>query len=150
MIVHNDEGEVLLVRHSYRLPGIWTLPAARLGRREGPVATARREVQEEVRCALENATLVEFENTAALEDLSLRDPRFQTYVVDGSTRFSPSPDLAEIDEAAFFPLDALPTPLDQHSRRRLERWALRRSYPIPVPAFVRLEYLEAWSGRGGV
>lgn len=140
VIVQNERGHVMLVRHSYRWPEHWMLPSGRMGRRENPVVTAGRELKEEVDCSLENGKLVELEDTAALED-ALRDHRFQTYLVAGSTRFVPTPDLREIDEAAFFPLSGLPEPIDALSQLRLSRWILRNSFSIPVPAFVRPEYL---------
>lgn len=140
MIVQNENGEVLLVRHSYRLQGIWTLPTARIGRRENPVATAQRELEEEVSCSLENAKLVELENATSFSE-ALWDERFQTFIVDGSTAVAPTPDLREIEAAAFFPLAKLPRAIDELAQTRLERWKARKSFPIPVPAFVRLEYL---------
>ena len=135
VIVQNELGQIMLVRHSYREPDIWMLPAGRMTRNETPISAARRELHEEVGCNLDDAQLIEF------EDEEFWDSRFHTFVVGGSTRAIPSPDLREIDQVAFFDLSGLPEPLDEFTALQLARWQLRNSFPIPVPAFIRPEHL---------
>lgn len=137
MIVENEHGHILLVRHSYCEPESWMLPAGRMGRRERPTVAAGRELHEEVNCVLENARLVEF------EDASYWGRRYRTYIVGGVTRVVPQADLREIEEAAFFPLFELPETVSEPTLARLERWQLRNSLALPVPAFIRHDYLKA-------
>jgi len=137
MIVENDRGHVLLVRHSYCEPESWMLPGGRMKRSEAPVPAAQRELGEEVSCDLENARLLEYEDT------EFWGKRYTTFIVGGRSSVTPSPDLREIEEAAFFPLSALPESTSEPTRVRLERWRLRNSFSFPVPAFVRLDYLCA-------
>lgn len=46
-VVLNDAGDVLLLRHTYRLEWAWGLPAGWLRGREDPVAAVGRELEEE-------------------------------------------------------------------------------------------------------
>jgi ADP-ribose pyrophosphatase YjhB (NUDIX family) len=136
VIVQNELGQIMLVRHSYRAPDVWMLPSGRMGSGEAPIAAATRELKEEVGCNLDDAQLIEF------EDEEFWDPRFHTFVVGGLTSVTPNADLREIDQAAFFNLSELPEPLDEFTAMQLARWQLRNSFPIPVPAFVRPEHLS--------
>lgn len=136
VIVQNEEGQVLLVRHSYLAPETWMLPAGKMNRREHPLAAAEREIEEEVRCKLSAVRLLEFEDT------EFWGRRHTTFIVAGTCGVTPDPDLREIDEAAFFHLSDLPASMCDPTRSRLERWRERCSIPFEVPAFVRLEYVQ--------
>jgi ADP-ribose pyrophosphatase YjhB (NUDIX family) len=135
MIIEDRRGRVLLVRHTYLEPQTWMLPAGRMGRRERPLAAAEREIVEEVGCQSADISLLEF------EDAEFWGQRHRTYIYWGTTDERPTIDFREIAEAAFFPLSELPD-LNEPTLERLRRWSYRRSFPAPVPAFVRPEYLE--------
>jgi ADP-ribose pyrophosphatase YjhB (NUDIX family) len=135
VIAKNSAGHILLVRHSYRHKGLWTLPSGIVGSGEPPVEAAERELREEVRCVLQKATVVEY------EDLVWLGVRYRMYIIGGETDLAPIADMREVEEAAFFPLTDLPSSFEESCRERLERWELRNSMPIKVPAFVRLEYV---------
>ncbi len=51
VLVFDATGQLLLVRHSYGF-GSWTLPGGGLRKSEDPAIAARREVSEELGCAL--------------------------------------------------------------------------------------------------
>ena len=51
VVVFNEAGRVLLVRHSYG-PAVWAVPGGGVGRREDPAAAAAREMREELGCEL--------------------------------------------------------------------------------------------------
>lgn len=140
VITRNAAGEVLLVQHSYRHRGIWTLPSGVMGEDELPIDAASRELREELRCELTRASVLEYDYWDDGRD------RWRTIVVAGETNATPTPDLREVDAAEFFPLYALPAALEGESRRRLERLQLRATLPIEVPPFVKLEYAAAQYG----
>lgn len=48
LIVHNEAGGILLVRHTYRTPSFWELPGGIMQGRETIEEAARRELKEEV------------------------------------------------------------------------------------------------------
>lgn len=145
LIVQNEVGHVLLVRHSYCEPETWMLPAGRMSRKESPLAAASRELLEEVACVLKEARVIEFEDTPYW---GIRD---NTFIIGGMADLLPKADLREIEEAAFFPVDELPPTASKPTLARLERWQLRNSLPFHAPAFVRLEYLATryHVSRGG-
>lgn len=105
------DGEVLLVRHTYR-PG-WFFPGGMVNRREMLQDAARREAREETGVEVHSLELLGVYTSIA------------RYVTDhvaafvasaGDTRGAPD---HEIAEAAWFPLDALPPGVDPSVPRRL-------------------------------
>ena len=108
-----DDREVLLVRHSYA-PG-WILPGGGVERGESLVSAARRELDEEAGIA---AT-----GLLALHGVFLNDAQFQgdhvaVFSLRAFTRraFTPT---AEIREARFFPVNALPEGTSGGTARRI-------------------------------
>ncbi len=114
-VVRDDDGRVLLVRHTY-LPG-WYLPGGGVDPGETVAAAARREVAEETGVAtLGEPRLVGLYLNARV---SRRD-HVALLVFDRPvgrpTLRAPS---MEIAETGFFPLDALPEEATAATRRRL-------------------------------
>ncbi len=103
ILAFDAAGRVLLVRHSYHLPGRWLLPSGGLSRGEDPATTAARELAEETGCVLLNATWI-------TTDLRVMPGGWRNRVelVAGQTFGEPRADGREIAEAAFFSLDSLP------------------------------------------
>jgi 8-oxo-dGTP diphosphatase len=99
-VVRNDDGHVLVLRHTYRPSVPHGVPSGWLKRGETVGEAMRREVAEET--GLE----VEFRRVLRV-DTGERPTRLDVWLeyelVGGS--FRPS---AEVSEAAFFPLDRLP------------------------------------------
>ena len=108
-------GRLLLIRHSYG-SGLWMPPGGGLGRREGAIASALRELREETACALEDAIEI------AVAEEGLHGARNRVHVIAGRTGDAPRPDGREVIEARFFPVDALPALLPAHLRRDLPGW----------------------------
>jgi 8-oxo-dGTP pyrophosphatase MutT (NUDIX family) len=104
--------DVLLVKHTYGDQTSWVLPGGRMKRGERPVQTAQREMEEELGLTLRRPRVVH------------RFPereggrRETVYCVLGQAD-SPVPDLnlAELRDAAWFPLAALPPEADARTRR---------------------------------
>ncbi|MFA9200548.1 MAG: NUDIX domain-containing protein [Cypionkella sp.] len=112
------EGRLLLVRHSYG-PAAWALPGGGMGKGETPEGAARRELAEEVGCALENAQVF-----ATLEE-TLSGAPHTAYLVSGRTLDRPQPDGREVVEAKFCPLHSLPEPLSPLASARIAAWKAR-------------------------
>ena len=101
VIARDEEGRVLLVRHSYGTR-TWSFPGGGRKQGEDPAVAARREFAEELGC-----------NLGPLRFVGHLDIPYQgatnavdvfTALVDGS----PRPDGVELTHAAFFARDALP------------------------------------------
>jgi 8-oxo-dGTP pyrophosphatase MutT (NUDIX family) len=110
------EGNVLLVRHTYRKA--WYLPGGGIKRGETLEQAARREAQEEC-----GASLGQLELLGAYTD-------FEEYKTDQVVLFSGN-DFSltgssdhEIEEMAFFPFDNLPVDITPGTRRKIEAFAL--------------------------
>jgi ADP-ribose pyrophosphatase YjhB (NUDIX family) len=117
VVAIDGEGRVFLVRHSYG-SGRWALPGGGLGRGEDPDACARREMREELDCALEDLELAaEFEEP-------LYGSRHRAFVFTARFAGEPRIDGREIVEGGWFALDALP-----HDLVRFAAYRLRRVFP---------------------
>jgi ADP-ribose pyrophosphatase YjhB (NUDIX family) len=101
VIAIDDAGRVFLVRHGYG-SGRWSLPGGGLGRREDPQACARREIREELGCALEQVML------AAQFDEVLHGAPHRAFVVTARFAGEPRVDGREVIDSGWFALDALP------------------------------------------
>lgn len=115
VLVTDLEGRLLMVRHSYGPQG-WALPGGGVNRGEGPEDTARREVAEEVGCALEGVRVLE-----RLEEV-ISDSPHVSWVLTATTLDRPRPDGREILEARFFPTHSLPEPMTRLARARIDAW----------------------------
>lgn len=115
VLVLDMQGRLLLVRHSYG-PGGWALPGGGMARGEEPLDAARREVREEVGCALDAVEV--FERI----DETISSSPHTAWLVTGRTQDHPRPDRREVIEARFFPLHSLPEPLTRLTRKRVEAW----------------------------
>lgn len=113
VIALDGQGRVLLVRHAYG-SGRWSLPGGGLGRNEDPEACARREMREELGCALEDVKLIaEFEER-------LHGALHRAFVFTAHLVGEPRPDGRELVEIGWFARDALPPGLVGLARRRLQ------------------------------
>jgi ADP-ribose pyrophosphatase YjhB (NUDIX family) len=112
-MVFNDRGELLLVRNSYGPSHLFVLPGGGIGRGEDPAAAAAREVKEETGLEMRALELVAVYVSAA------EGKRDSIHLFRGRADGVPRPDGVEVDEAAFFPLDALPEATSAATRRRV-------------------------------
>lgn len=113
LVLKNQDSEVLLVRHSY-VPG-WLLPGGGVERGETAVEAAIREVREEAGIiAAEEPHLLGLYNN----DAQFRGDHVACFILRQFTAgpFTPG---AEIAEAGFFPVAALPDATTSGTRRRL-------------------------------
>lgn len=126
-VIRNADGDVLLLRHTYRGRWPWGAPSGFVEHREQPIDAMRREIQEETGFEVELApTPTLFINT----DRPLLNIVFRGTYISGA--FVPGP---EISEARFFPVHALP-PLEP-SAAWLLRSVLEERDDHPASARVR-------------
>jgi len=117
VLVRDERGRVLFIRHSYGPPG-WALPGGGIVGNEPPAEAARREIREELGLTLPDLDLLD----TFTETVSGAPQTAHVFVAraDGD----PTPDGREVVEARFFAPDAVPGPISALTRRRLD--ALRK------------------------
>lgn len=114
------EGRLLLVRHRYGRSDLWMLPGGGIARGEAPADAVTREVREETGCRLTDVAPIA---TLAARAEGRRDT---VYLFGAKTADLPVVDGAELAEARFFALDALPDAVSPATLRRIAEWQGRR------------------------
>lgn len=115
-IVINDDGHVLLLRHTYGRSG-WIFPGGGVERRETIEHSLIRELDEEA--GIEVTGPLELLGIYSNEHVFPGD-HVAIYVVRAWRRLRPMAPSTEIAELGFFALDALPEGTTDGTRRRLE------------------------------
>ena len=118
--ITNPKGELLLLRHSYG-PKVWALPGGGLKPGEDPAECAKREVAEELGLELDAITAL-----GTIEETLSGSPH-TAHLFTGLASKTPAPDKREVVEARFFSTNALPEPLGEVTRRRIDAWRARSS-----------------------
>ena len=116
-LIVDDEGRVLLVRHSYGRPA-WHLPGGGVKRRESLLQALRRELKEEVGIELDNQPKLLGAYSNMREGKS---DHIAVFVVDQWRRDHDAHD-NEIAAAEFFGPGDLPETATPGTRRRLAEW----------------------------
>lgn len=114
-VVHDEAaGTVFLIRHTY-VPG-WQLPGGGVEAGETALLALARELSEEGNIELSSPPALQsihFNRRASRRD------HVALYLATGFRQAAPKQPDAEIAEAGFFPLDALPEGTTPATRRRL-------------------------------
>ena len=113
VMVFNAKGELLLIRNSYGNKDVFVLPGGGIRPFERPAAAALREVREEVGITAERVTLRSIHQSRA------EGKRDTIHLFSAYTEETPTPDEVEVEEARFFPLDALPDTVSAATLRRI-------------------------------
>ena len=115
-VITDRDGRVLLVHHTYAHRN-WELPGGLGEVDETPAENAARELREETGLVAGSLTLtgVYYEHEHRFAGRLLHFV-FRTESIDAR---DPVPDLEEISEAGFWPLDALPVPISDFTERRI-------------------------------
>ncbi|HMT13588.1 MAG TPA: NUDIX domain-containing protein [Aestuariivirga sp.] len=121
VVLEPEDGAVLLVRHSYA-PG-WIFPGGGVERGEAIAEAARREVREEAGIVPEGDMAL---HGVFLNDAQFRGDHVAVLVVRAFSRQAWQP-TAEIREARFFPVTALPEGASAGTVRRLDE--IRKGLP---------------------
>ncbi|WP_338243206.1 NUDIX domain-containing protein [Aurantiacibacter hainanensis] len=112
IIGRDPDGSVLLVRHSYG-PPVWAFPGGGMRQGEDALAAALRELREELDCTLHDPVHLGVQRNEFLGSIN------HVRVVTGQVAGVPTPDMREVVEARFFPLDALPENRSRTVHKRL-------------------------------
>lgn len=124
-VILNDEGHVLLVKHSYgRLN--WELPGGGAELGESIVETALREVREEtgLNVVAERTTGVYYEPDT--------DMLHFVFLCRCEAESKPFPADAEITECAYWSPSALPRPISDFTIQRINDALSGTNQPLPV------------------
>jgi ADP-ribose pyrophosphatase YjhB (NUDIX family) len=114
-VVFDDQGQILLLNHTYRRDHPWGLPSGWLKAKENPAAAMVREVAEETGLHIQvTQPLIIGGN----EDWPRVDLVFACRCAGGV--FRPS---AEVSEGGFFKLTALPEAMAPYQRRLIDQAA---------------------------
>ena len=113
VMAFNPAGELLLIRNSYGRTHLFVLPGGGIGRGETPEAAAARELKEET--GLEAGSL-RFVSAHANTAEGKRDT---VHLFTARVNGAPEADGLELEEARFFPPDALPENVSKATLRRI-------------------------------
>ena len=113
VMLFNEAGALLLVRHSYGRTDHHMLPGGGIRPFETPEAGAAREVREELGCLLEDLALV------SVHSATSEGKRDTVHLFRARAAGEIAIDGVEIVEALYFALDALPPTVSPATRRRI-------------------------------
>jgi 8-oxo-dGTP diphosphatase len=107
-VVLDERGRVLLFRHTYRPFAPWGLPSGLMKPNESPAEAIEREIREETGLVIDVVEVMELGTGA-------RPQRLDVWLRCRSRGGVAKPS-AEVDEARFFELDALPPLIGEQER----------------------------------
>lgn len=113
VMVFNDAGQLLLVRHTYGATDLFMLPGGGIRPFEAPAAAAVREVREELGCPLADLAFV------SVHQSSREGKRDTVHLYRARAAGDLSIDGFEIEEARYVALDALPPTVSPATQRRI-------------------------------
>ncbi len=116
VMVFNAAGELLLIRNTYGRSHLFVLPGGSIGFREAPADAAAREVREETSVTAEGLTPVSTHLSQA------EGKRDTIHLFTAHANGAPAADGVEVEEARFFPLDALPENVSAATLRRIAEY----------------------------
>ena len=121
VMLFNSAGEIMLIRNSYGRTDIWVFPGGGMRPFESAAAAAAREVREEVGCEVAGLRFVS-------SHFSRREGKRDTIRLFHALAVGePEADGFEVEEARFFPLDALPAATSPATLRRIKEYRGERA-----------------------
>lgn len=122
VVAFDEEGRVLLVRHSYG-PPLWAIPGGGMDRGEDPAGAAAREVREELGCGLSDLAEID------VREERIAGSRDAQHTFIARVVGEPKPDMREIVAVAFFDPARLPDNCIRRSRERIGWAVTHRNLP---------------------
>jgi 8-oxo-dGTP pyrophosphatase MutT (NUDIX family) len=116
VMLFNGKGELLLIRNSYGKTHLFVLPGGGIHRGEAPEAAAARELREEA--GIEADQLAPFATYANTSN----GKRDTIHLFTARSTATPVADGWEVEEARFFPIDALPETISAATLRRVAEY----------------------------
>jgi ADP-ribose pyrophosphatase YjhB (NUDIX family) len=113
VVVVNDEGCVLLVKHVFRPGSGWGIPGGFINKGEQPEDAARRELREEIGLELDRVELAFVRTVEQVNQLEV--------IFRGYANGTPHPRNIEIHRVAWFKPDQLPEDLPREQRKTIAR-----------------------------
>jgi len=114
VMLFNAADEILLIRNSYGRSDLFVLPGGGIRPFEQPARAARREVGEELGCEVGGLDPVSTHFSSA------EGKRDTIHLFAGRIEGDVQTDGFEVEEARYFPLDALPENISAATLRRIE------------------------------
>jgi 8-oxo-dGTP diphosphatase len=114
-IIFNEDGKILLLKHTFRAGSGWGLPGGFLEGGEQPLDALRRELREELS--------LEVEDVEIFTARSFRKPKQVEVLFRARAGGSITPRTMEVERAEWFSLDALPEGLPRDQRTLVEQAA---------------------------
>lgn len=112
-IITNNEGRVLLLKHRFRPSPGWGMPGGFIEQGEQPEEALRRELREEVQLEVQEVKLF---HTRAFNEPQQIEIIFTARAIEDTERLS-----FEIQQAAWFSLDELPSELPKDQAQLIKR-----------------------------
>ena len=121
VMLFNSAGEVMLIRNSYGRTDLWVFPGGGMRPFESAPTAAAREVREELKCEVAGLRFVSTHSSRA------EGKRDTIRLFHALALGEPEADGFEVEEARFFPLDALPSGISPATLRRIEEYRGERA-----------------------
>jgi ADP-ribose pyrophosphatase YjhB (NUDIX family) len=116
VMLFDADGALLLIRNTYGRSDLFVLPGGGIRPFERAEAAASREVREELGLEMDAPTLLTVHRSTSEEK------RDTIYLFAARTTGRPQPDRVEVEEAAFFRLEALPATVSPATLRRVDEY----------------------------
>ena len=118
-VIFNDAGQVLLLKHRFRVGSGWGLPGGFLEPGEQPLDALKRELREEIGMEVESAKIFVARSFGKPRQVEV------LYLCRANSHAKPQtmPQTIEVERAEWFSIDSLPDGLPRDQRRLVERAA---------------------------
>lgn len=121
VMLFDAEGRLVLIRNSYGRTDLFVLPGGGIRPFEAPAAAARREIREELGCAVEELVLLSTHFSSA------EGKRDTVHLYKARAVGRPAPRSFEVAETRVFALGTLPPTVSPATRRRIAEFKGERS-----------------------